>query len=507
MRNIVDQGKERRLEILSKDAQSKIITPFKLHNWECEIVRTEPIGEYLILQMTKGDIQFKLAFLYSCATDNTIYKELDKVVDLIVINGSFYYLESFAYGISKEVVEVKKIQKYIVDWNAKASDGKKSLGGQQKPIVIAKEFNNTIQSEEPINQIWSRIRQFKTKGLAEKLIIQRYKKENISLDTETINDKATGVAFCIKNGCDYFENAKNQKSNQRIISLYYGAIAFASAEMLAAPNGPKSLQEVENMTKFGHGLHTQDSIENNAFEGFIVGILSNGFFKNWLSSLGHDISKFPQSKPKKPEDIDLSSPYLTTLIELFSHIPELEDLLGMVSNTPTNWINFQYDIEINNGFDRTEGATYIKISDRSGSKTIEDLEKLDLPLEQLEYIESDTQGVHFKALVRHLEHQYWFDVVKQHRSPFTATSYILPIFGSVNEYRCITVVILYALSILVRYRPSIWLEVVSGKYENYLALTEEFLSIYERLAPQHFLEALLNKSLNVVQPGSLFSSI
>ncbi|MDC5424421.1 YaaC family protein, partial [Acinetobacter baumannii] len=72
---------------------------------------------------------------------------------------------------------------------------------------------------------------------------------------------------------------------------------------------------------------------------------------------------------------------------------------------------------------------------------------------------------------------------------------------------CITVVILYALSILVRYRPSIWLEVVSGKYENYLALTEEFLSIYERLAPQHFLEALLNKSLNVVQPGSLFSSI
>ena len=97
-------------------------------------------------------------------------------------------------------------------------------------------------------------------------------------------------------------------------------------------------------------------------------------------------------------------------------------------------------------------------------------------------------------------------MVKQHRSPFTATSYIMPIFGSVNEYRCITVVILYALSILVRYRPSIWLEVVSGKHENYLALTEEFLSVYERLAPQQFLEALLDKSLNVVQPGSLFSS-
>lgn len=503
----MDHGKKLRLDLLSKDAHSKIITPLELHLWNCEILQIEPIGEYLIIQITKGDIQFKLGFLYSCATDNLIYKKLDKEVDLIVLNGSFYHLESYAFGISKEVIEVKNIQTHIVAWNTKASDGKKSLGGQQKPIITTKEFNNTIQSEEPINQIWSRIRQFKTKGLAEKLIIQRYEKENIPLEMECIKAKAIGLAFCVKNGCDYFENAKNQKSNQRIISLYYGAIAFASAEMLASPNGPKSLHEVENMTKFGHGLHTQDSIEDNAFEGFIVGILYSGFFKNWLAVLGHDISKFPQSKPKKPKDIDLSSPYLITLIELFSHIPELEDLLGMVSSTPTNWLNFNYDIAINNSFGKTKDSTYIHIRDRSGSKTIEDLERLDLPLEQIEYVESDSPGLHFKALIRHSEDQNWYSVIKQHRSPFTATSYILPIFGSVNEYRCITVVILYALSILVRYRPSIWLEVVSGKHENYLTLTEEFLSIYERLAPQQFLEALLDQSLNVVQPGSLFSSL
>ena len=502
----MDHGKQLRLDLLTKDAHSKIITPFELHHWNCEILQTEPVGEYLVIQVTNGDIQFKLGLLYSCATDNLIYKKLDKEVDLIALNGGFYHLESYAYGISKEVIDVKNIQAHIVEWNTKASDGKKSLGGQKKPIITAKEFNNTIQSEEPITQIWSRIRQFKTKGLAEKLIIQRYEKEEIPLNMECIKAKAIGLAFCIKNGCDYFENAKNQKSNQRIISLYYGAIAFASAEMLASPSGPESLQEVENMTKFGHGLHTQDSIDDNAFEGFVVGILSNGFFKNWIAVLGHDVSTLPKSKPKKPTDIDLSSPYLITLIELFSHIPELEDLLGMVSNTPTNWLNIHYDMAINNGFRKTKDATYIHITDRSGSKTIEDLEKLDLPLEQIEYIASDSPGLHFKALIRHSENQSWGGVVKQHRSPFTATSYIMPIFGSVNEYRCITVVILYALSILVRYRPSIWLEVVSGKHENYLALTEEFLSVYERLAPQQFLEALLDKSLNVVQPGSLFSS-
>ncbi|WP_431739664.1 YaaC family protein [Morganella morganii] len=81
------------------------------------------------------------------------------------------------------------------------------------------------------------------------------------------------------------------------------------------------------------------------------------------------------------------------------------------------------------------------------------------------------------------------------------------IFGGVSEYRCITTVILYALSILVRYRPSIWREVASGKYEDYLALTDEFLSVFERLAPEKFLEALLDSKVRVVQSGSMFAHI
>src|SRR5690606_20614194 len=129
--------------------------------------------------------------------------------------------------------------------------------------------------------IWSRIRQFKTKGLAEKLVIQRCKTDEVILTKEVIEAKASGLAFCIQNGCEYFEAASRQKLNQRIVSLYYGSIAFASAEMLASPNGPVSLKIVEEMTKFGHGLYTYDSLGDNDFEGFVVGVLSNGFFKKW----------------------------------------------------------------------------------------------------------------------------------------------------------------------------------------------------------------------------------
>ena len=448
--------------------------------------RKLPNGEYIIINLKKANVEFKIAFLHSCATANSVYKELDRTVDLIVLNGSFYHLESYAYGIETKVIEKSTIQSYVIKWNSLVSVGKISAGGPKKPKLKPRGFTSHIQSESPINQIWSRIKQFKTRGLAKKLIFERYAAASKVCSSEDLDLKAEGLAFCIQNGCDYFEAASKQKLNQRIVSLYYGAIAFASAEMLASPDGPVSLEEVENITKNGHGLYTLDSIDENSFEGFVVGVLSNGFFKEWVDFLGCDISAFPSKKPKNPGDIDLSKNEVTTLIELFSRIPELEDLFFMVTNSPVNWLNLDSDDEANGGYSLHKPRsreTYITISDISGSKSIEDIASLSLPLEQIEYQKSKYPGLHFKALIKHPDHESWNGALKLHHTPFTGTSWIIPVFGSVSDYRVICIVLLYALSILVRYRPSIWREVESGKYENYLVLTEEFLGVYERLAP------------------------
>lgn len=501
----MESGKQMRLDILKKDAIHSIMNPFQKHNWQCNIIGSFPNGEYLLIHIEKGGVKFKLALLYSCATSNTIYKELDKIVDLIVLNSEFYHLESYAYGIKTDVIEKNNIQKYIIKWNTIASNGKISLGGIDNPIIKTKEFNSHIQSEQPIEQIWSRIRQFRTKGLAKKLVELRCINDGKEIDDEILQMKSEGLSFCIQNSCDYFETASKQLLNQRIISLYYGAISFASAEMLASPYGPTSLKQVEEMTKYGHGLYTFDSLEDNDFEGFVVGVLSHGFFKNWIDFLGFDVKNFPKSKPKKTEDINFSSDYVTTLIELFSHIPELEDLFIMVSNKSINWLIFNYDNDGNN-YNVFNGSksrdTYVTITDISCSKTVDDIAKLDLPIEQIELTNSEYPGLHFKALVRHPDHDYWFEVIDQHHSPFTSTSYLLPIFHDIGKYRCITTVILYALSILSRYRPSIWREVISGKNDNYLALIEEFLTVYERIAPELFLEVLLDKKISVTQPGT-----
>ena len=251
--------------------------------------------------------------------------------------------------------------------------------------------------------------------------------------------------------------------------MYYGAIAFASAEMLASPIGPLSLDKVEKMTKSGHGLYTLDSIDDNSFEGFVVGVLSNGFYKEWVKFLGADVSSFPAKKPRKREDIDLSMNEVTTLIELFSRIPELEDLFMLVTDSPTNWLDFNDDIEANVYFDFNTPRpreTYVTITDISCSKSKRDLASLSLPLDHIEYQASEYPGLHFKALIKHPEEELWHGALKQHYSPYTGSSVIIPVFGSVNEYRAICVALLYALSILVRYRPSIWREVISGKHEK-----------------------------------------
>ena len=506
----MDTGKETRLRILEAAAKTDVIELFRVHNWECFIEGSFPDGEYIVINLKKANVEFKIALLYSCATENSVYKELDRTVDLIVLYGNFYELESYAYGIETKVIEKSTIGSYVIEWNSLVSVGKISAGGPEKPKPKPREFTSHIQSESPINQIWSRIKQFKTRGLAKKLIVERYTAASRSYSSEDLDVKAEGLAFCIQNGCDYFEAASKQKLNQRIVSLYYGAIAFASAEMLASPDGRVSLEEVESITKNGHGLYTFDSIDENSFEGFVVGALSNGFFKEWVDFLGCDISAFPSKKPKNPADIDRSKNGVTTLIELFSRIPELEDLFLMVTNSPANWLNFNHASEANRGFSPHKPGsreTYVTINDVSCSKTIEDIASLSLPLEQIEYQKSEYPGLHFKALIKHPDHEYWHSALKQHRTPFTGTSVIIPVFGSVNDYRAICVALLYALSILVRYRPSIWREVVSGKYENYLALTEEFLDIYERLAPQEFFENLLSKSVHVTQSGSMFAQM
>ena len=87
----------------------------------------------------------------------------------------------------------------------------------------------------------------------------------------------------------------------------------------------------------------------------------------------------------------------------------------------------------------------------------------------------------------------------------TVPALLFPTIGGVREYRTIATVALYALSILVRYRPSAWRRIEGGDQDHYLALVQASIAVWERLLPEHFLQSIAGETVHTLQPGSIFA--
>ena len=90
-----------------------------------------------------------------------------------------------------------------------------------------------------------------------------------------------------------------------------------------------------------------------------------------------------------------------------------------------------------------------------------------------------------------------------HSSPFrNSPTLLFPTVGGLREYRTIAAVTLHALSIMARYMPSAWGRVEGGDEDQYLALVQESLAVWERLLPEHFLQSIAEETVRTAQPGS-----
>ncbi|HHX9840638.1 TPA: YaaC family protein [Salmonella enterica subsp. enterica] len=68
-------------------------------------------------------------------------------------------------------------------------------------------------------------------------------------------------------------------------------------------------------------------------------------------------------------------------------------------------------------------------------------------------------------------------------------------------------VVLYALSIIVRYLPDTWYEIENGKLDYINALLENYLAIFDSVLPKLAVERLTKVNLVVTAPGSMNSPI
>nr|WP_289844095.1 YaaC family protein [Treponema denticola] len=84
---------------------------------------------------------------------------------------------------------------------------------------------------------------------------------------------------------------------------------------------------------------------------------------------------------------------------------------------------------------------------------------------------------------------------------------MVPLLKEVNDPIAINYMLLYTLSIIVRYLPDMWYEIVQGKYANIGRLIDYYISIYDHVIPHQMLERITGKKLYLSFPGGFDSPV
>ena len=498
-----------RLDLLRKDVEEKVLSPFRSHGWSAEIVHEVDHHDCIEIQANRNTVAVRIAVLYSSSgISNAAYWELSNRVQRIFFRGQAYELESFTRGVTVPVESLDGFFAFLVELNKQLEPDRSHTSIPRTPSKIRR-----LTAENPLDAVIARLRRFTSETLARKMVERRAVVENIALAPSVSESKAAGVAHSMRSGLDYVISTPRDPLNKRVLSLYYGVMAFAQAEMLASPTGPADLDTVEAMTRDGHGLYTL-AASDGGFADLRVGVLARGFFPQWVNFLGQDTSGYPTKRPRSPDALrKVPTGTACLLSELFASIPEIDDLFAEVVGGPPGWISVAYDQSANvrrpvrNAAARSVDSTYGLFLDSSGKVSAENLESAGWPLAEVRRLEDhDYAGTVFRARVDHAGYDTMWPVLPTHSSPFgNSPALLFPTVGGLCEYRTIAAVTLYALSIIARYMPGTWQRVEGGDQDHYLALLQASMAVWERLVPEQFLQSITGETVRTVQPGSFFA--
>jgi hypothetical protein len=508
----MDTGANARLEILKHDAELKILGPLRTHGWKVAVERENASGDgHIIYEAERGEHCRTFALLYSSASGNGTYRALEaRGGDRILVNGDLWKIESYAHGIATPISSANDFVEVLIGWNRATSGGKFAPGSEEAESDEEEDPSQrrVLLSDTPIEAVWLRLRQLHSVRLAANQIRRSSERANVTLDGNTVQSKAEGVAYALRNATDYFSASQTRNVSQRVLNLYYGSMAFAFAEMLASPAGPTSLVQIEEETKRGHGLYTVDGQTSDVAD-LVVGLMRRGFFTSYLTFLGKDIAWTPKEKAKGYADLASYHPDShATLGQLFARIPEIADLFLDVLDNPTLWLHPSYDTMANHAGFTLYGRprvtrSYGILTDVSGKLSIEDVANIPGPISELKRIASKGRGARYRMAIDHEGHDVWWSALPLHKSPLGPVALIKPLYNDVSEYRAICLALLYALSIVVRYRPSVWRRVQEGDLDHMRVLIEAFLAAAERILPEQYLALASGMSIHARQPGSI----
>jgi hypothetical protein len=98
-----DDGATLRKALLSEDCIKDLVRPLRAAGWSIEVGEPDEKALYITVVATGLTRRLRVALLFSCATENGLYRELAQTCDVILYRGAPYLQDQFAHGTNVHV--------------------------------------------------------------------------------------------------------------------------------------------------------------------------------------------------------------------------------------------------------------------------------------------------------------------------------------------------------------------------------------------------------------------
>lgn len=469
--------------------------------WRYSVFSPKEHPWYDIVTVNRNTVSHSFGYLCGQLTDKSDYRLLESTVELIFVDpDSFDLINSFSQDCIIPVLPGSDILPVMTDWNMELLGEEPSKMGEPRE---EQEIIHIIE-ENPIQQIYTHLQSLTSRYVAKQAVLYHAGNRGTVLSEEVVNAKAEGVSYLVQNAIDYYDNASTENITQRLLNLYYGTIALMEAEMLMYGHQYSQLSEIEAITKSGHGMTTFS--DGKDFTDFFIAVLDKGLFQAWLSHRGVDVSGFASSRQKAE-----NSDFVVSLDELLRHIPELQNIMQEINPDykpyflcPCHGSGLGYPKSLyKTVYERKYDGEYVTFlnldskPDQDWEKQV--IEKLLAPITIIDrYKSSLFETVGWRTFVKHRKGGNHQDGYHTHTGMSTSRV-IASLFGRTDDWEVFAVMILYALSIIVRYMPNLWARILHGDLDYNKAILYQFSRVAERELTQIFLEKLTGKRVTITR--------
>lgn len=391
-------------------------------------------------------------------------------------------------------------------------------------------YTERFRAENPDEIVFLRLNRLRSSRLCENLLRNKLKENpNPAITEEVIQKKAIGLSSVVDSALGYWQSS-SQSLNSKTLSRYYFMLQLTIAEQVASVNNTDGLAEIQKHTQNGHGLKTFLVSSDKFPDNLLIYATHGGHFNSYGKFIGWDMQKYTQEKGiRKPPDLNEEvRSKMVSLSDLFRTIPELRTVIEEYLNEPPlslhighsesnmiaesertkAFISKHVRMPTSEDLRTKEKTTDVAIHTTSTRIDIPYLQTLGMPLTNFRtyrYAGSDDETI--IGSITHPGEDLWWKHFPHYSSRYVPTSYVKPVWGERYHSIAVNYMLLYSLSIIVRYMPDLWYRITNGEDNHIGSLIEYYISIIDHVVPLQMLENIQETKLSIHSEGSLMGEL